>query len=307
MNYCTNHRPCKNGGVCHNTGQGSYTCSCPVGYAGADCSKKADSCYCENGGTCNANSECECLAEFGGARCEVRIGCSNCGNGICNGGLCICPMGTYGPYCDILFCSLNPCQNNGICHENNKTCTCLGPYSGQYCSNCACVNGGTCNENADDPADQCNCPAEYTGKLCNLPNATYTLGMLKNFEEELTYEHVILVIIASVATPLLIITAISILLILKRRKYKENQRLNKLAKLQNEENIQTNYRKGISTSNTDLNLVYNLNSLHSNVKKDSNIWNDNSGGSSANGGGNNNMQSKIYEKGGSGGAGPGGG
>lgn len=38
LNYCTNHKPCKNDGICFNTGQGSYTCSCVGGWTGVDCS-----------------------------------------------------------------------------------------------------------------------------------------------------------------------------------------------------------------------------------------------------------------------------
>lgn len=49
LNFCTNHKPCRNGATCLNTGQGSYTCLCPDGYAGINCEK---GCGCENGGTC---------------------------------------------------------------------------------------------------------------------------------------------------------------------------------------------------------------------------------------------------------------
>jgi len=55
LNYCTNHKPCKNGGTCFNTGQGSYTCSCPTGFVGDDCQSRADGCTCVNGGTCRVS------------------------------------------------------------------------------------------------------------------------------------------------------------------------------------------------------------------------------------------------------------
>eukprot|EP00095_Tigriopus_kingsejongensis_P001629 maker-scaffold451_size166902-snap-gene-0.19 protein:Tk01629 transcript:maker-scaffold451_size166902-snap-gene-0.19-mRNA-1 annotation:"neurogenic locus protein delta-like" len=56
LNYCTNHKPCRNGATCRNTGQGSYTCSCPPGYTGTNCesriSNECDHQPCLNGGTC---------------------------------------------------------------------------------------------------------------------------------------------------------------------------------------------------------------------------------------------------------------
>lgn len=55
LNYCTNHKPCKNGGTCFNTGQGSYTCDCPAEFTGTDCELVKDDCSvipCLNGGSC---------------------------------------------------------------------------------------------------------------------------------------------------------------------------------------------------------------------------------------------------------------
>lgn len=54
LNYCTNNQPCKNGGLCTNTGE-SFTCQCPPGFIGEYCEKELDSCEhspCHNGGTC---------------------------------------------------------------------------------------------------------------------------------------------------------------------------------------------------------------------------------------------------------------
>ena len=59
LNYCTNHKPCKNGGTCFNTGQGSYTCTCPAEYTGTDCELVKDDCTvipCLNGGTCSVST-----------------------------------------------------------------------------------------------------------------------------------------------------------------------------------------------------------------------------------------------------------
>lgn len=58
LNYCTHHKPCRNGATCTNTGQGSYTCSCRPGYTGANCELEVDECApspCRNGGSCTVS------------------------------------------------------------------------------------------------------------------------------------------------------------------------------------------------------------------------------------------------------------
>lgn len=58
LNYCTHHRPCRNGASCTNTGQGSYTCSCRPGFTGATCEDEVDECGpspCRNGGSCTVS------------------------------------------------------------------------------------------------------------------------------------------------------------------------------------------------------------------------------------------------------------
>lgn len=58
LNFCTNHKPCKNNGLCSNSGQGSYTCTCPPNFTGKNCEVELTNCEhapCENGGTCRVS------------------------------------------------------------------------------------------------------------------------------------------------------------------------------------------------------------------------------------------------------------
>lgn len=59
LNYCTNHKPCQNGGTCTNTAPGSFTCKCPDDFIGERCEVYKNPCRhdpCENGGTCNVRN-----------------------------------------------------------------------------------------------------------------------------------------------------------------------------------------------------------------------------------------------------------
>lgn len=58
LNYCTNHKPCKNDASCTNTGQGSYTCTCRPGFTSKNCeieTNECDSNPCKNGGSCKVS------------------------------------------------------------------------------------------------------------------------------------------------------------------------------------------------------------------------------------------------------------
>lgn len=151
LNYCTNHKPCKNGGTCTNTGQGSYTCACLQGFTGTNCDTHLNACLhqpCLNGGTCKSterNYTCEC------------------------------PLGYYGRHCDTTAstCTENPCLNGGTCIDdgNGFRCLCLGNYEGARCdllmSTCdenPCLNGGSCS--VTDSSYVCQCPHGFTGNNC---------------------------------------------------------------------------------------------------------------------------------------------
>lgn len=189
LNYCTNHKPCKNGGTCTNTGQGSYTCACPAGFGGTDCDVVVDDCAhqpCLNGGTCSgpsANYTCSCPAGFRGSRCESAA--STCSERPCvNGGTCIsgpngyecrCRQGYEGVNCERQAddCSPNPCLNGGQCKDmaHGYRCTCSAGFSGPNCEwnvdDCQrnpCLNGGTCADMVN--SFKCICMPGFMGDLC---------------------------------------------------------------------------------------------------------------------------------------------
>ncbi len=119
INYCLPTNPCPGGHLCthHNITQ-NYSCSCPNGYTGINCSQLIlDYCSpspCFNNATC-VNSpqgyECLCLRGYKGGRCRKRE----------------------------YPCRRSPCGVGGRCRIvlyepwGSVTCQCHGSYTGQYC------------------------------------------------------------------------------------------------------------------------------------------------------------------------------
>ncbi|KAG1672479.1 Neurogenic locus protein delta [Nymphon striatum] len=190
LNYCTNHKPCKNGGTCTNTGQGSYTCSCPEGFTGTDCEVRLDDCShqtCRNGATCvssETNYTCTCAVGFHGRHCEISSA-STCSKNPCQnqgtcldragGYRCLCHTGFSGINCEMQRddCHPNPCVNGGSCvsRPHGFKCICPAGYNGMFCekniNDCAkttCMNGGTCIDSIN--SFKCLCVPGYMGSLC---------------------------------------------------------------------------------------------------------------------------------------------
>uniref|UniRef100_A0A671FP80 Delta-like protein n=1 Tax=Rhinolophus ferrumequinum TaxID=59479 RepID=A0A671FP80_RHIFE len=151
LNYCTHHKPCRNGATCTNTGQGSYTCSCRPGYTGPTAKPRLTSAVPAPAGTEGADLE--------------------------NSYSCTCPPGFYGRLCELsaMACADGPCFNGGRCSDNPEggyTCRCLAGFSGfncektvDSCSSSPCSHGAQCVDLGDTYL--CRCPAGFSGRQCD--------------------------------------------------------------------------------------------------------------------------------------------
>jgi hypothetical protein len=212
---------CENGGVCvASTG----VCNCTDGYTGTFCDE-VDYCYtnpCQNNGICYISSglphrNCSCVSGFTGESCELDFnecesspcmlgatcvngmdnytcdcGCQNGATCITFFGLCLCPSGFLGTYCEqnVNECESSPCaaatmcvdqanaytcdcgcQNGGVCDSVTGVCTCLAGFLGTNCSinidECAsnpCLASATCVDQANAYTCDCGC---HNGGVCN--------------------------------------------------------------------------------------------------------------------------------------------
>ncbi|KAK3542560.1 hypothetical protein QTP86_030059 [Hemibagrus guttatus] len=196
LNFCTHHKPCKNGATCMNTGQGSYTCTCRPGYTGVNCElevRHCDSNPCRNRGHCvelDDGYTCTCLPGFEGTHCEHSL--LTCADMPCfQGGkcherdngrsyLCDCPKGYTGLNCEkrVDKCTTLPCANGGACVilTGVRMCSCRAGFTGQRCeiniNDCSsnpCANGGTCHDGVNDYT--CSCAPGYSGQNCEFHSA----------------------------------------------------------------------------------------------------------------------------------------
>ncbi|XP_070546649.1 multiple epidermal growth factor-like domains protein 11 [Ptychodera flava] len=204
---------CGNGAVCTRDGtcecmagwRGRYCDEpCPEGFWGAGCrnpctcniGESCDSmtgrcaCKCENGGVCNRDGTCECMAGWRGRYCDEP-----CPEGFWGAGCrnpCTCHIGES---CDPVrgTCDCR-CENGGVC-ERDGMCECMAGWRGRYCDEpcpegfwgagctqqcicpnllvcdditgickCQCQNGGTCNQDGI-----CECTGGWRGRYCDVP------------------------------------------------------------------------------------------------------------------------------------------
>lgn len=202
------HSVCENNSTCID-GIGKYDCHCLAGYEGLKCESEINECLsrpCHNNGNCTDLIDdylCDCVDDYTGKQCDIlklvtcenkpcRIG-STCVDGFSeyfikrffvyffntifldsttgNNFTCLCSTGLQGAFCDIAFCTPEPCKNQGQCitDEMVPECRCPG-YTGKFCeieiNECAslpCMNGGQCEDLKGDY--KCICEG-YSGKNC---------------------------------------------------------------------------------------------------------------------------------------------
>ncbi|CAH1999094.1 unnamed protein product [Acanthoscelides obtectus] len=243
LNFCTNHKPCRNGGTCFNTGQGSYTCSCAPGFNGTDCEAPTDNCLttpCLNGGTCSSDGPYN---------------------------VCVCPFGFSGARCErVDYCITKPCANGGTCTQliNDYSCKCAPGFVGKDCSvevnECVvnpCRHGGTCVNRIH--GYECLCPAGFSGHECEeMSSSAAPSARVSSSESSFTAEHVVVIATISTFVPLVVLVAVGVIVCLKQRRKREKARADEEARLQNEQNTaNSSFVKRGAVMSTDPHMIKN--------------------------------------------------
>ncbi|XP_073964399.1 protein slit-like [Choristoneura fumiferana] len=133
--FCTpEFNPCANGATCSDHGS-HYSCSCPRGYSGQNCTTNADDCVnhmCQNGATCLDGLDeykCVCAAGYAGRYCEAAphaaLGTSPCAHHDCVHGVCYLPALALQD--DIMM------ERPLLSAPSVYLCKCAPGYSGRLC------------------------------------------------------------------------------------------------------------------------------------------------------------------------------
>ena len=104
---CTDNSTCEIGKMCKRERCECINVSCQL------CQLE-----CQNGGTCDTDSTCQCPPAYYGLTCQNSCQCEN--NGTCRGdGTCECPALSYGESCQHTSCAL-PCPEESQCNTKGE-------------------------------------------------------------------------------------------------------------------------------------------------------------------------------------------
>ena len=141
-------------------------------------------CECKNGGVCSTSNPLNITVS--GNFTDISHENNTADGDVA--GVCICPKGYIGVFCEELDTCKPGCQNGGVCFlgENEGdtegepkegelagVCVCPVGYSGTFCEirSCTltCQNSGSCKMGVTPPQDTCVCVGGYTGAFCEIP------------------------------------------------------------------------------------------------------------------------------------------
>ncbi|CAL8253571.1 unnamed protein product [Boreogadus saida] len=184
--------PCEDCGG--TAGTRDYTCACPLGGGGENCSTLQETARCsnetcQNGGACLEGDvdspPCLCPPGYSGDFCQEKV--DECVSVPCrNGAICLAGKGSYNCFCvpgfqgshcelDINECASVPCINGGSCLDevDHYRCECSVGFKGIDCEEevdeCEvrpCLNGATCRDHVGRYS--CDCVAGFQGHDCQV-------------------------------------------------------------------------------------------------------------------------------------------
>lgn len=143
---------------------------------------------CSGRGSCNtATGRCECQASFFGELCEhehcpgfAETGQECHGNGLCDGGKCLCSPGFGGEVAGgqglgLLSCHQRICPLGcGTGHCSEGMCICPQGFQGETCQDPHCPGGcghGLCGHMTVEMPGACTCNEGWTGANCDVQAA----------------------------------------------------------------------------------------------------------------------------------------
>ena len=84
----------------------------------------------------NVGKNISCSCPLSADECSQYFECeTNCINGVCSNGSCVCDIGYTGTYCDVKGCGNQICSNRSTCMilNGSYSCQCLPGYVGANC------------------------------------------------------------------------------------------------------------------------------------------------------------------------------